>query len=174
MHWRRVVAKVNRNCPAFRPRAIASSVAETQHKRELLRGRKRQVITYSTVLSALEKGGEWRKLLEILDLMETNGVEPNGVCVCSAILALDSAQQTSGKVEELFHPVSARLARVAGWVLCARLSPGAEHSYGVAVICSPRFLCSSSRGRLRTLVLMARAAHTPVLRLLENVSPRGS
>ena len=41
------------------------------------------MITYSTCLSACEKGGQWRRAVELLELMEERGVEPNGICLCA-------------------------------------------------------------------------------------------
>ena len=42
-------------------------------------GVKPTVITYSALISAAEKGQQWKLALEVLDEMKRNGLEPNVV-----------------------------------------------------------------------------------------------
>jgi pentatricopeptide repeat domain-containing protein 1 len=51
------------------------------------RGCERNVITYSSLISACEKAGQWRLALELYDVMRREGCRPNTVTFNSLIAA---------------------------------------------------------------------------------------
>jgi pentatricopeptide repeat domain-containing protein 1 len=65
-------------------------------------GLKPNVITFSATISACEKGGQWKKALELFHSMKGHGVKPSVITFSAAI----SACEKGGKWEkalELFH-----------------------------------------------------------------------
>ena len=53
----------------------------------LLQGCQRSVITYSSLISACEKAGEWRLALQLLEEMRREGCNPNVISYNSLITA---------------------------------------------------------------------------------------
>lgn len=51
------------------------------------RGCERNVITYSSLISACEKAGQWQVALELYDIMRQEGCRPNTVTFNSLIAA---------------------------------------------------------------------------------------
>ena len=60
---------------------------------------KPNVITYSAVISACEKGGQWEKALEVFASMDSNGVSPNDITYCAVISACEKGRQWEKALE---------------------------------------------------------------------------
>ena len=79
----------------------------------LARGCERNVITYSSLVSACEKAGRWQLALELLDSMHRDACKPNAVTFNALISAC--AQGAPGHT---FSSIRMPCSRSAG---CARL-----------------------------------------------------
>ena len=62
----------------------------------LLQGCQRSVITYSSLISACEKAGEWRLALQLLEEMRREGCNPNVISYNSLITACAQGVWASG------------------------------------------------------------------------------
>ncbi len=51
------------------------------------------VITYSSAISACEKGGQWQRALDLLARCESAGIKPNVITYNSAISACEKGRQ---------------------------------------------------------------------------------
>ena len=60
---------------------------------QVWRGCERSVITYSSLISACEKAGEWQLALDLFGEMHAEGVQPNTVTYNSLITACAQGEQ---------------------------------------------------------------------------------
>ena len=51
------------------------------------------VITYSAVISAFEKGGQWQQALSLFDHMTQEDVQPDVICFNAALSSLEKGSQ---------------------------------------------------------------------------------
>ena len=108
---------------------------------QVRRGCERNVITYSSLISACEKAGRWQLALELFSEMHREGCKPNVVTYNSLIAAC--AQGEGRHAASLGPSTRLPVPRACTYLLCHRsLRPG----------WAPRLLCS--RG-LRLHVLLA-------------------
>ena len=74
------------SCPDCRLRRTAVQVMEV-FQEMVWKGCERSVITYSSLISACEKAGQWELALELFNEMHTEGCVPNTVTFNSLITA---------------------------------------------------------------------------------------
>lgn len=51
------------------------------------------MVTYSSCISAMEKGGQWEKALSLLDEMSAEGIPPETITINAAISACEKASK---------------------------------------------------------------------------------
>ncbi|KAK3249083.1 hypothetical protein CYMTET_41480 [Cymbomonas tetramitiformis] len=67
------------------------------------------VITYSSLISACEKGGQWEKALEVFAGMKKAGVEPNVITYSSLISACEKGEQWEKLTRRCFFSMKAEV-----------------------------------------------------------------